>query len=145
MKPELGDLRVLRLAEIHERAYERFLRDVAERLDDPQTQSRLTRLADSDERAQRIAREIARLVAKLSPEDQGEAARADLLEVIDVEREALDFYVRHVDAVHDPALVQLFHDLARQGRDHVHVAETVLDEHTMRARHAAGPPEDVGP
>lgn len=144
MKRELEDLRVLRLAELHERAYERFVRDVADRVPDEKTRARLMRLAQADDHAARIAREIERLSATLAPDDQVEAARASLLEVIDVERAALAFYLQHVDAVHDPALAQLFHDLARQERDHVHVAETILDEHGTRARRAPRPPRDVG-
>lgn len=144
MRPELDDLRVLRLAELHERAYERFMLDVAEGLPDEKTRERLLHLVHSGEHGARLAREIARLSARLSPEDKAEAARASLLEVIDVERAALDLYMRHVDAVHDPSVVQLFHDLVREERENVRVAETILDEHHMRARRAPRPPREVG-
>lgn len=145
MKPELDDLRVLRLAELHARAYERFVLDVADRLTDEKTRARLLHLAASGDHSGRIAHEIERLSSKLSPEDQAEAARASLLEVIDVKRAALDLYMRHVDAVHDPAVVQLLHDFVREERDNVRVAETILDEHHIRSRRAPRPTREVGP
>lgn len=142
MKPELDDLRALRLAELHERAYERFVRDVAEHVADEGARADLAGIAASDDAA-RIAAEIERLRAKLSPEDAADAARASLLDVLDVERAGLEFYVKHVDAVHDPALVQLFHDLAQRKRDRIHVAETILDEHTLRTRRVQRPSKGV--
>lgn len=129
MKPELNDLRVLKLAEMYEAAYERFVLEMANRVvKDEEVRRKLLALA-SDDHHDRIVAEIERINATLSPEDQWEAERAALLDVLEVERASRDFFNEHTDAVHDPRVVKLMRRVAREEDAHVRLAEEALAAH----------------
>lgn len=128
MKPALNDLRLLKLAEMYELSYERFLIEIAQRVvKDDDARAELMKLVDpkEDHHAQIVA-ELDRLNSQLSPEDQASVEIAALQDVLEVETAARDFYIQRVDQLHDPRLVSLFKNLARAEDDHVRVARHAL-------------------
>ncbi|HEV8359961.1 MAG TPA: hypothetical protein VGR28_05825 [Candidatus Thermoplasmatota archaeon] len=128
MRPELNDIRLLKLAEMYESAYERFILELAARVvDDPQLRAGLGKLTDPNDRhGERIVAELERLNAKLGPADKPGVVRAALLDVADVERSARDFYARNADRVHDGRVAKLFRELAQEEGRHLHIAEDLL-------------------
>jgi rubrerythrin len=129
MKPELNDLRILKLAEMYEAAYERFVLEMANRVvKDEEVRKKLLTLA-TDDHHDRIVEEIDRLNAALSPEDQRQVERAALLDVVEIERASRDFFVAHADQVHDPRIVKLFRRIVREEEAHVRLAEEALGVH----------------
>lgn len=128
MRPNVDDLRHLKLAELYEMAYERFILEVALRTvtDERIRRSLLTLAPAGESHHGRIAAEIARLNASLSPEEAEEVTRAALLDVLEVERAARDMYLRLADRVHDPAIVKLFRALAKEEEGHVRLAEDLV-------------------
>lgn len=124
MKARVEDLRHLKLAELHELAYERFILDVAlGTATDPRVRASLLRLVPEDERHHaRIAEEMRRIDAALTSGERAEVTRAALLDVVEVERAARDMYLRLADKVHDPRLVALFRTLAKEAEGHVRLA-----------------------
>jgi rubrerythrin len=140
-RPEVNDLRVLKLAELYEEAYERFVVEVATRVvEDPEVQGLLRRLvAPEDRHHERIAAQIERLRGSLAREDRDGIARAALLDVVDVERSARDFYLRQADYVHDPEVGSLFRALAREEAAHHGIALQALELATRK--HVAGAPD----
>lgn len=131
MKPAVSDLRYLKVAELYERACSRFVRELASQASqDARIQTALSSLApDLNERAERVATEIARLSAPLRPEDAHETIRAVLLGVIDLERAARRFYILTIDRVHDPSVLQLFRSLASQIDEHEKITERIIGVH----------------
>lgn len=128
MNPNVDDLRHLKLAELYELAYERFILDVALRTvtDERIRRSLLTLAPSSETHHGRIAEEMSRLNAGLSAEEAEEVTRAVLLDVVEVERAARDMYLRLADRVHDPAIVKLFRALAKEEEAHVRLAEDLV-------------------
>ena len=124
MKPHVEDLRQLKLAELYETAYERFILDVALRtVTDPRIRDALLTLAPAGDGHRRVlAEEVARIHAELTPEERAEVTRAALLDVVEVERAARDMYLRLADRVHDPRIVRLFRTLAKEEEAHVRLA-----------------------
>lgn len=138
MKPELNDLRILKLAEMYETAYERFVHEMAERVvKDDKVRERL-RVITQDGHHERIVAEIDRLNKTLSSEDAHEVERAALLDVLEVERNSRDFFITHIDQLHDPRLVSLFRAIAQDEERHVEEAERALSlHHGARPRNGA--------
>lgn len=127
MNPTLNDIRILKLAQMYETAYEGFLRDVAIRLvDDAGLKRRLSSLADADH-AGRLEAQLARLSAGLRPSDEVGLQRAALLDVRDIEAAAERFFQDHADRVHDPLVAALFRAIADEERGHVRIAQEILD------------------
>lgn len=143
LNPVVSDLRHLKLAELYELAFEQFVRDLALRtLRDEATRAQVMRLApESDPHAGRIRAEIERLNAKVRDEDMAEIERAALLDIVDVERAAREVYLDLVDKAHDPAVVSLFKDLAREESEHVRIADRIVTEHDVRHARAPKMPE----
>lgn len=129
MNPIVEDLRHLKLAELYELAFERFVRDLAivTIRDETARAEILEKLVpESDPHAGRIREEIERLNAKVTDADMGDVERAALLDILDVERAAREAYLRLIDKAHDPRIVQLFRDLAREEAEHALFAERIL-------------------
>lgn len=124
------DLRILKLAELYEDAYERFVREAALRtVEDPGMRAKLLRLAPLDDpHGARIAAERRRIEARLGPADKPAVLVGTLLDVVEVERAARSFYLSALTQAHDPGLVKLFRELAREEETHVGIAEDVLGE-----------------
>lgn len=142
MKTDVQDLRILRLAQLYEDAYEAFVRHVArEVVTDEALRRRLERLAPPDDaHAARIRELLSRAAARLGPEDAPAIERAAILDVVDVERAAREFHLRNVDELHDPDAVALFRLLAREEAERVRAAEEALDAHEARMRRAGVEP-----
>lgn len=133
MRDDLEDLRILRLAQLYERAYEDFVQEIASRLADEDTRRRIEPLAPAqDDHAKRLQRHADRLRARLREEDREGLLDGALLDVVEVERAARAFYLQNADRVHDPAIARLFHDLAKEDLLHVRIAEDALDAHRRR-------------
>ena len=128
MKPILNDIRMLKLAEFYEEAYEAFIVEIATKvIDDPEIRTRLMALVSpEDAHAERIVENLERLNAAVAPEDHTDLLRAALLDVRDVEQSARDFYIAAVDRVHDPKVAALFRELANEERGHVRIAEDAI-------------------
>lgn len=135
MKDILGDIRILKLAEMYERAYEGFVLEMATRyVRDPQIKKRLEALVSTtDGHGERIAAELARLSALVGEDERESVERAALLDVLEVERSARGFYLRFVEEVHDPLVADLFRDLAREEGAHVRIAEDALAQNDKRS------------
>jgi rubrerythrin len=128
MRALLNDIRLLKLAELYERAYEEFVLEVAERIvDDEPTRAKLMHLVDPrDHHAERIAAHLARLNGAVSPDEHGDVLRAALMDVCDTERSARRFYLEHADKVHDPQVARLFRELAEEEGRHARLADEAL-------------------
>lgn len=124
----LSDIRILKLAEMYEHAYEAFILDMATRyVQDPDVKTKLRTLAGpSDDHEARITGELERLNKDLGTVDRAAIERAALQDVIAVERAAREFYLKFVEEVHDPAVAELFRNLAREEAGHVRIAEAAL-------------------
>lgn len=135
MDATLSDIRILKLAEMYERAYEAFVLEMARTyVHDPEARAKLDALAGpSDKHGERIAAEILRLNASLGPVDQAAVERAALRDVLEVERAARAFYLRFVEEVHDPAVAELFRALAREEGGHVRIAEEAIQLNDRKA------------
>lgn len=125
-----SDLRFLTLAELYEDAYERFVRDVALRVvEDEATRAHLLRLAAPDQtHAARILAERQRIEATLGPGSKSMIIMGALLDVVDVERAARNFYLSALGELHDPKLAALFRELAHEEGEHTEIAEGILRE-----------------
>lgn len=128
MPDRLSDIRILKLAEMYERAYEGFVLDLATRyVDEPEIQAKLRALAGpSDDHEARIVAELERLNQEIGPLDRAAIERAALQDVLAVERAAREFYLKFVEEVHDRRVAQLFRSLAREEAAHVLIAEDAL-------------------
>ncbi|HWH07750.1 MAG TPA: hypothetical protein VNX21_01025 [Candidatus Thermoplasmatota archaeon] len=128
MNPRVDDLRHLKLAELHESAYERFVVEVATGVvEDPRIRAALLALAPvGGGHHPRLAGEMARINAELTPAERAEVTRAALLDVVEVERAARDLYLRLADRVHDPRLVRLFRALAKDEERRVRLAQDLV-------------------
>lgn len=138
MNPDVQDLRILRLALLYEEAYEPFVRRVAQDLvSDPAVRRRLERLAPPGEaHAGRVRDLLEEVSARLKPGDALAAGRAALQDVVEVERAAREFYLRHLEELHDPSVVALFREMVREEGEHVREAERALEAHDARVRRA---------
>jgi rubrerythrin len=130
----LDDIRLLKLAEMHERAYESFILEMADRyVRDEAARGEIRKLVGStDDHGARIAKLLAELSAKVPSEKQPLVERAALLDIIDVEHLAREFYLPRIDQAHDKRVIELFRELARQEALHVRIAQDALrasDEH----------------
>jgi rubrerythrin len=136
VRPDLEDLRILRLAALYEDAYEKFVNDIASDLPADETVRRRVRqlVSPADRHGERIKEETDRVLARLSPEDRAGVARGALLDVVEIERAAREFYFRHIDELHDPRVVALFRALAHEEDAHVRLAEDAIAAHDATAR-----------
>lgn len=136
----LTDIRILKLAELYERAYERFILELTERyVKDPGVRGEVERLvSETDEHGARIAT-LLRELSSEATHGSFEVERAAILDILAVERAARDFYVKHLEDVHDPRVAALFRDLAREETHHVGIAEgaLALADRTSRVRFSA--------
>lgn len=135
--PLLNDIRILKLAEMYERAYEGFVLEMADKyVRDDEVKRRLHRLvAPTDRHGERIGVELQRLNALASEADQTAIERAAIRDVLEVERAARAFYLRFVEDLQDARCADLFRKLAREERAHVRIAEDALalsGKHTGR-------------
>lgn len=128
MRGVLQDIRLLKLAELYERAYEAFVIEMAERVvDDDAARAALMKLVDpADQHGERIAAELERLNASIPPAEHMDVLRAALMDVCDTERAARRFYAEHADKVHDPRVARLFQQLAVEEGRHERIANEAL-------------------
>lgn len=135
MDQTLSDIRILKLAEMYEHAYEAFVLAMAvEHVHDPAIRKKLQAIAGpKDRHGERIADEIKRLNAKLGPTDQVSIERAALQDVLEVERAARAFYLRFVEEIHDPKIAELFRELASEEARHIRIAEDALAMNDRKA------------
>lgn len=129
MRREVNDLRILKLAEMYEISYERFVAEVARRIvrDEEVREKLMQFLPDGEDHHARIVQHMTRLNAKLAPEDHAAVEIGALEDVLEVELAARKFYAEHADQLHDPQIVQLFRELASAEEKHVRLARQVLD------------------
>ncbi|HLE97353.1 MAG TPA: hypothetical protein VI997_08285 [Candidatus Thermoplasmatota archaeon] len=122
----LGDVRILKLAEMYEAAYGRFLRDDAMRYAFGQpARDALSELGAGDHE-RRIDSEILRLNAEIGQAEPEELERAALEDVLEIERTAHEFYEKAAQRVHDPDVARLFAQLARDEARYVAIASRAL-------------------
>ncbi|MBI4392960.1 MAG: hypothetical protein HY556_04050 [Euryarchaeota archaeon] len=135
MRSDLNDIRLLKLAELYETAFEQFIIELAARfVDDEMIRSKLSALSAPDDRhRERIVKEMERLNARIDPADRVDVMRAALLDIRDVETAARDFYIRQADNVRDVRVARLFHDLAREEERHRRIADEAIAMADQRA------------
>lgn len=139
MKPEVNDLRLLKLAEMYALARERFVAEIeAHVVDDPDVRAVLQRLIASHggQRA-RLASEILQLNAGIHPEAHAEVVRAALLDIREAEEDAREFYRAHADRLREVPLAHLFQALAQEAARDARLAEDALRLADRKARRAA--------
>lgn len=138
MKSELNDIRLLKLAELYEAAFEQFIVELASRfIDDDAIRARLAALnSPQDRHRERIVSEMERLNAQIDPGDQFDVMRAALLDIRDVETAAREFYMRQADQVHDERVANLFQSLAREEEVHRRIAQETIAMADRRAGRA---------
>lgn len=138
--PLAHDIRLLKLAEMYEEAYEGFVLQMATQVvDDAELQTMLMQLVDpADAHGERIAEELDRLNQNVGDELRQDIVIAALNDVIEVERAARDFYRSHAGSVHDREVRALFEELAEAEDRHHEIAKTAL----RTARRKAGLPEE---
>lgn len=134
MSPLLHDIRILKLAELHERAYEAFVLEMASRyVRDPEVQDAVRALvAAGDAHTDRITALLTELSARVPPDDVDDIERAALLDILAVERAAREFYLRHLEEAQDERVSRLFRDLLHEETLHVRAAEGALATHDRR-------------
>lgn len=147
MDPRVAtDLRLLKLAELYEDAYERFVRDIAlETIEDPAMRARLLHLAPpEDDHAKRIHAERERVESSLGPEDKPAIVLGALIDIVEVERAARNFYLASFRETYDPRIAHLFRQLAREEEKHTEIAQRILRDAEAALRPAEGAqPEDL--
>lgn len=128
MRALLNDIRLLKLAELYERAYEQFVLELAENAsDDPEVLERLKLLVSPDDRhGERISEQLERLNREVTLAERADVVRAAIMDVCDVERSAREFYVRHIDDLRDPQVAKLFRELAAEEARHARIATDAL-------------------
>lgn len=126
--PILHDIRLLKLAEMYERSYERFVLEMAAQFpEDDDVQEHLRQLVGGeDDHGARITTELSRLNAEAGDLDPVLIQRAALMDVVEVERTAREFYIKNADRAHDPAVASLFREMAREESQHIRLAEDAL-------------------
>lgn len=136
MNAKLNDIRILKLAEMYEGAFERFVLEMAERVvKDDQVRRELLKLVDpTDMHHERIVAHLERLNAALTPEERLAVEIAAAEDCVEVERAARDFYLGHIDQLHDKDVIALFRALAHEEEQHLKIARRALE----RARGTAG-------
>lgn len=136
--PIVHDIRLLKLAELYEEAYERFVVQMATQVvEDGEIRDLLWKLVDpGDAHAERIAAQLERLNAAIGEEAKEDVLLAALKDVCEVERTAWDFYRLHSTSVKDPQVRALFDELAHEERRHYTIAREAL----ALARRRAGLP-----
>jgi len=124
----LNDIRLLKLAQMYENAFERFVLQISkEHIHDPEVQRKLAALLDPrDDHEGRIRRELTRLNSEADTKDVAAIERAAILDIEEVERAANLFYLRHLDDVRDPRVAELFRALAREEATHARIASEAL-------------------
>ncbi|MHB8587048.1 MAG: hypothetical protein ACYDDF_14560 [Thermoplasmatota archaeon] len=138
MIPDVDDLRILRLAAMYEHAFEHFVQDFAAKQVDPVLRAQLETLApEIDQHEARIEAAIGGILHRLPGDARDAVVRGGLLDVLEVEQAAKDFYVRRLDRLHDPDIVDLFRSLAREEAKHVKIAEDALRHFDSAHRKAA--------
>lgn len=122
-------MRLLKLAEMYERAFERFVLDISQRyVKDASIREKLAPILEGrDDHEGRIGRELVRLNALLgSAADAASVERAALLDILEVERAARAFYLRALEEVRDGQVIELFRVLAREEAVHAALVEQAL-------------------
>lgn len=127
-RANIEDIRLLKLAEMYERAFERFVLQMHQfHVEDEDVRRKLAPLLDPrDDHEGRILRELQRLNADVATHDAALIERAAILDIEEVERAAHEFYVRHLDDVHDARVAALFRELAREEDRHARIASEAL-------------------
>lgn len=143
MMDALTDIRILKLAQMYEQAYEAFVVQMAKRyVQNPAIQAKLALLMDpADGHGERISAAIDRLTAKLGEADREQIERAALQDVLEVERSARAFYLQFVEEIHDPEVAALFRALAREEARHIRIAEDAMSIHDKKASRVHLSPE----
>lgn len=127
------DLRILRLAKLYEDAYHAFIRDALREQADPGTREKLAALLPpQNKHVDELERQEARLRSQLRDADAPQLAAGVLADIVDVERATREFYFQNADRIHDPALAQLFRELARDGTRQGEIAEAALDDYRRK-------------
>lgn len=128
MSDRLHDIRILKLAEMYELAYERFILHIATTVirDDALRRDLLKLAPSSDAHHDRIVQLLARLNAELDATEALAVEHAALLDVADVERAARDFYRAQAERATHPDVRRLLGDLAQEEEGHVRFAEDLL-------------------
>lgn len=129
LRPDLNDLRLLKLAELYEVAYERFILQVARRVvGDARVRAKLDLLTSpTDDHHERIVKEQERILGRLSPRDHAGIVLAALRNVQALEEHACDLYDSAADEAHDPRVRTLFRTLAREEAIHAAIAREALE------------------
>lgn len=119
----LNDLRILRLALHMEETFERYEENLRHDIPQVPIRAKLAPLFDEGDAHERLRRAFAEL-SRAAARRQSPADSASILQTLhDCEEAAHEFYLHYLDRLSDPALIQLFKDLAAEEADHAQVVE----------------------
>ncbi len=124
----LNDLRILKLAQMHEQAFSRFVGEVATpQIQDESLRDHLAHIAPPTDRTHaRLAAEAERLSSSVGANHHANRERALLLDILELAEAEREFYVRHMDELHDPRAVRLFRELVHVQEERVQQARRLL-------------------
>jgi rubrerythrin len=130
MYDTLSDLRILRLALAVEHAFEDYESSLLAQIDDPNTREALEPLFVDGPAHKRLA--------ELHHEFEERATEALTIEnesalqvMLECERSARDLYLRYLDRVKDPRLVELLRRLAHEEEEHATLLKRTLSRIRM--------------
>lgn len=124
----LSDLRILKLVLAVEDAFKAYDEALLECIEDPAVRDTLKDLLENGALHDRLEHEHDRLHAQVF-NGPGTPAQADVLQVVlECERSARDLYLRYLDRLKDPQLVELLRKLAKEEEDHAWFVQQVRQE-----------------
>lgn len=126
MHDKLEDLRLLNVAHQIEESFEGLERELEGRIQTRAVRQALRPLFEGGPGHKRLEEELARLRGEGS-QDEARLSERDLVDAIRAcEAMARDFYLRRLDDLSDPRLVELFRELAAEEGRHEQAAKDAL-------------------
>lgn len=123
----LSDLRLLRLALHLEETLERYEEYLRSNLLDVPVRAKLAVLFEQGPYHQRL-RQVSEALARVIDADPAPSDTQSVLQtLLDCERIARDFYVRQLDQLSDPVLVEIFQGMASEEARHMEVVRQAME------------------
>lgn len=124
MYPTLSDLRILKLVLAVEDAFEAYEEALLDLIEDEETRNRLKVHLGNGPSHERLEQEHDRLQVATFRNGEPLDPKEVLQVILECERSARDLYLRYLDRVQDPRIVELLRGLAQEEESH---AEHVLN------------------
>lgn len=123
MYNKLSDLRILKLALAVEHSFEDYEAELMDQIEDDEIRDRLAPLFEDGPAHARL-RQFHEQLEEGAP---GKATTEDALQVmLECERSARDIYLRYLDRVNDPRLIEILRGLAAEEEEHARIVEQAI-------------------